>query len=439
MTSKLPQAPMTEQSRTPASPYEAILRWLPVVRQYLGSAGSLTFVFGSQLVTFMFLARHLGDVQYGQLMAITATTQIAMSLCGLGADEPMVRRLVRDPSLYPILLGHNLILISASGLGLTVISIVGLYFTVPIPIQSHEHLMMISIFALSNIILFRCISLTEAIFIGRREYMWANAIVVTFAALRALTALVATLVFKVDTLQTWAFWHGASHLVGVLGCAMALRTLGAPRWHVMRDEVKRGIHVIIPNFLNSLRQNVDLIVLSWVAAPGIVGNYGAASRIVQTSLMTVWSFNRIMYPRLVIAGAQGCAPTFKLASRYVLIAGGLGGLTSISLFLLSPYVAEIFGRGFIYMATYLKILCWVVFLSAVQSVAYDSLGAVEKHGLRALISNVSSVLGVGLVVGLTYTYGVNGTFVALFISQILSLAGVWIALFHLSRSESFIN
>jgi O-antigen/teichoic acid export membrane protein len=146
-----------------------------------------------------------------------------------------------------------------------------------------------------------------------------------------------------------------------------------------------------------------------------------------------------MYPRLVIAGAQGCAPTFKLASRYVLIAGGLGGLTSISLFLLSPYVAEIFGRGFIYMATYLKILCWVVFLSAVQSVAYDSLGAVEKHGLRALISNVSSVLGVGLVVGLTYTYGVNGTFVALFISQILSLAGVWIALFHLSRSESFIN
>ena len=36
------------------------------------------FVLVSQLITFVILARHLGNTQFGQLMAITAATQIAI-------------------------------------------------------------------------------------------------------------------------------------------------------------------------------------------------------------------------------------------------------------------------------------------------------------------------------------------------------------------------
>jgi len=428
---------MTEPSLTPDSAYES--EWFPIALQYLGSTGSLAFIIASQLITFVLLARHLGEVKFGQLMAITAGTQIAMSLCGLGSNEPLVRRTVRDASLYPVLLGHNLILTAISGLGLTVICAVGLYIAVPIAIPFHEHLMIILIFALSNIVLYRIVLITEVIFIAHHDITRANIVVVTFAAARALTASVATLVFNVDSLQTWAFWHGAIHVLGALGCAMALRSFGAPRWSVLRDEMKRGIHIIIPEFVNTLRQNVDTLVINLVTAPGIVGNYSAASRVVQTGLGTVWSFNRIMYPKFVIAGAQGCVSTLRLARRNVLIAAGLGGLTSIGLFLLAPYVATLFGKGFIYMATYIKILCWLAFLSAVQSIANDSLGVVEKHGLRGMILNTTSILGAGMVVVLTYAYGVNGTFVAVFVSQLLSLAGLWIAFLYLAFRESLSN
>ena len=426
---------MTEPSFTQVSLYKSFLRRFPIILAYLGSTGSLALNLGSQLLTFVLLARSFGEVQFGHLMAITAATQIAMSLCGLGAEEPMIRRLVRDAALYPILLGHNLILIASTGIGLTLICAAALYFTVSLPIPFHEYLIIISIFCLSNIVLFQIITLTEIIFLARHEYMRASGVSATFAIARALTALLATWAFKVDSLQSWAFWHGGVHVLGALGCVMVLQPLGAPRWRILRDEIPRGIHIIISNFLDTLRQNVDTLVLNSMTTPAIVGNYGAASRIVQASLMSVWAFTKITYPRLVMAGAQGHAPTFKLATNLVVITAILGGLNSVGLFLLSPYIAILFGKGFIHMSDYLKILSWLVLLSAIQSVARDSLGAVEKHGLRALILNTGSVLGAALVVGLTYVYGVNGTFVAVYISQLISLAALWLALFFLTRRE----
>ena len=399
----------------------------------------MVFVLGSQLVAFVFLARHLGDQKFGQLMAITAGTQIAMSLCGLGGDEPMIRRLVRNQSLYPELLGHNLILIITSGVPLTVIASVAIYFIVPVPLPSREYLTIIAILAVSNIILFRLVSLTESIFIGRREYMRANGVVAAFAAARLFTAILATVVFKVDSLQTWAFWHGATHIFGVLGCAVALNRFGSPRWLLLPDEVRRGIHVVIPLFLNTLRQNVDSLVLSLTTSASVVGNYGAASRIVQASLLSVWSFNRIMYPRLVVAAEQGRAPVRKIASRFVLISGGLGALASAGLFVIAPYVAGFFGNGFLHAATYLRILCWLALLTAVQSTAYDSLGAMEKHGLRATILNTSSVVGAALVIVLTYIYGINGIFAALYLSQLLAVSGLWIAFFHVTRAKNLVR
>ena len=410
-------------------------RWLHVVIQYLGSSGSMGFVLVSQLITFVILARHLGNTQFGQLMAITAATQIAMSLCGLGGDEPMICRLVRDPSLYPALLGHNLILIVISGLVLAVIATTIVYFIIPIELPTRDYLTTIAILALSNIILFRVVSLTESIFIGRREYMRANAVVVSFAAARLLTAIGATVVFKVDSLQIWAFWHGAVHIIGAFSCAIVLSKFSGPRWTVLRDELKRGTHIIIPIFLNTLRQNIDPLVLSLAMTAAVVGNYSAASRIVQASLYSVWSFNRIMYPRLVVAGEQGRASTFALASRFVFIAGGLGALTSVGLFVLAPYLADFFGKGFLHASTYIRILCWLAFLAALQSTAYDALGALEKHPLRATILNTSSIIGAALVMALTYLYGVNGIFIALYLSQLLAVGGLWTALVYVARGN----
>jgi O-antigen/teichoic acid export membrane protein len=203
------------------------------------------------------------------------------------------------------------------------------------------------------------------------------------------------------------------------------------------DEVKRGIHVAIPFFLGNLRGNVDILVLSFAVSPSTVGNYGAASRIVQASQVTLWAFNRIMYPKLVAGAADGHRTLLELAYQQAFVMTALGGVTSVGLYIISPYAAAAFGPGFVDMADYLKILCWIVLLVGIQSVAFDALAALERHALRASIANICSVVGVGLVAGLTFSFGMTGTFVAIFATLTVSLASMWIALLQVTNCLPF--
>src|SRR4051794_5155734 len=135
---------MTERRLTPVAPL-GLIRQPGLILQYVGSAGSQVIVLGAQLITFALLARHLGEAQFGKLMTVTATTQIAVSLCGVGSEEPIIRRLVRDRSCYPSLLGHSLILITSSGLVLGTVSVAVLYASMPTPMFTA-----LVIFAVSN-------------------------------------------------------------------------------------------------------------------------------------------------------------------------------------------------------------------------------------------------------------------------------------------------
>src|ERR1019366_3102326 len=100
---------------------------LPMALTYFGSTASLVVSSGAQLLTFAILARHLGVEQFGLLMTITAATSLGVQLCGLGASETLVRRVANDPAIYRAALGHNLILIGASG------SVLILIFTAIMP------------------------------------------------------------------------------------------------------------------------------------------------------------------------------------------------------------------------------------------------------------------------------------------------------------------
>jgi O-antigen/teichoic acid export membrane protein len=409
----------------------------PMIIQYISSSGTMMLGLGAQLATFVLLARYLGTELFGTLMVITAMTQIAMSLCGVGAEEAMVRRLARDPTLYSKLLGHNLLLIFFSGMVLTPVCVAGLYYVVPLAHLTDGKLIVITIFALSNVVLYRCISLTESIFIGRRWYSHANGVVVVFSVVRGLAAVVATVIFGVDQLEHWAVWYGAIHVAGVIGCIAILRQFGPPQWILLREELSRGVHVVVPIFLNNMRQNVEPLILNAVVSPGIVGTYSAASRITQTGLVTVWPFNRILYPMLAIAGGKNFHASFKLAIRMLFVTAGLGVATSVALFFLAPYVMLFFGKGYSDSAVYLQILCWLIPLYAIHSVAYDVLGATEHHGIRALIFNSASFIAVGLVLILTYLFQITGTFIALYVGQSLILIGLWAVMFYLNwRSRS---
>ncbi len=421
---------MSGQTRTAALEF-AVRRRLPAVFSYVGSTAAMAIGIGSQLVAFVFLARYLGIEQFGLLMTITAATSLALNVCGLGAGEAFMRRVAREPALYPALLGHSLILTFATGMVLSLIAAAGLYWLVPASPSPWINISVLFIFAFSNIALFRWTIVVEQIFLGLKKFGRANVVVAGFGAARMLTAIAATAWFGVDDISTWAIWHGAIHVAGAVACGAALWGYGRPEWRVLREEIVLGTHFCSSYFFSTLLQNVDRLVLSVVATPAAVGAYGVASRIVNTSIVTVSSFMRLRYPRLAVAGHSGMVAIWPLAMSYLPAVLGLGIATSAGLWLLAPWLPAIFGKDYGATVIYLQVTCWLVVIMAAKSIPYDALGAAERHALRAHIFNVGGIISAALLAVLTFAFGISGMFIALFVSQLGLTAAAWVALYVL--------
>jgi O-antigen/teichoic acid export membrane protein len=311
--------------------------------------------------------------------------------------------------------------------------VIGLHALVQVSGGPLSNVETLSIFAFSNIVLARWIVLTETIFIARQEIMRANIVVAGFAVARALGAAIGCIAFGVDNLETWALWFGGTHVVGALACVAALRQLGAPQWCLLREEIWRGVHTSTPLLITNLRQNIDRLVLTTVATPITVGAYSVASNIVRYSLVTINSFSRLFYPKLAIAGLNGASATLHMALKYLVIIAAIGVLNGIGLFVVAPSLPWLFGKDFGNSIHYLIVMSWIPVLVAIHNIAYDAMGAAEKHSIRALSYNTTGIIGVALIAGLTYYYGVNGTFVGLYISYAATCAVTWLCLILVVR------
>ena len=399
---------------------------LPGLTLYVTSTGAMVVALGAQFIAFAILARHLGTAQFGQLQTISATTEMAAALSGVGAGETMTRRVARDLSMYPCVLGHGLILLSTSGIALTMFSAAGLSIFVKAGEDPLQNILILLIMAGSNIILFKWIGFTEQVFLARQLFLRANIVNMGFGLWRSGATIAACLVFKVETIWEWCLWYGAIHLAASAVCAMSVRRFGPPRWGILFEEINRGFHLTTPFFFNILRQNIDLIAIGLISFPATVGKYGAASRIATMSLVTVHSFNRLLYPKLARAGRYGLSTTFGLAVKYVVPATALAIATSAFVFILAPCAPLLFGTEYADMVVYLRMLCWIPILVAIQNAIYDALGAADLHAMRAIVYNAGCIFASMLILGLTWLWGLPGTVAGIYISQASIAIALWI-------------
>src|SRR5690606_39097776 len=105
---------------------------VPMLISYMGSGGALLASSAAQLLTFAILARYLGVEQFGLYAVITAITNVGVQLCGLGAQESLVRRVAQDRAMFPAMLGHAYILSAASGLALVALGMIILPLAAPV-------------------------------------------------------------------------------------------------------------------------------------------------------------------------------------------------------------------------------------------------------------------------------------------------------------------
>jgi O-antigen/teichoic acid export membrane protein len=408
-------------------------RW---VRTYAGSFGSLILGTVGQIASVLILARYLGAYQFGQLMTVVAVGQVGLNLCGIGAGEAMVRRVARDPALYPRLLGHNLILVLGSGLIITLVLVAIIPFLFPdIWTQPHALLTLLLLVA-SQVLGVRWIMMVDQIFLARGRYGMANLINAGNSLLRAAAAVAAFLLFGVTALWEWAIWLFGAAILSVLVTLLLIRPFGRPVWQVIRAELPLGLSYSTPAFFLALRQNADLVSLGAFASPAIVGAYAFARRANDQAVVAIDALMRIVYPRLAIVGAEGATRVIPLTVRYTFMALAVALATGLAVFLLAPLLPWILGEDFAPSVILLQVLCWIILVKAVQAVAYDSLGAIEHHRPRARLYNVGSLIAVGVIAALTWGFGWVGTIVGVYAAEIGITAALWVMLLAVRRREA---
>jgi O-antigen/teichoic acid export membrane protein len=408
---------------------------LPMLHLLIGSIGSLLVGVVAQAVGFVFLARYLGTLQFGHLMTITAVTALANAWCGFGPGEVLRRVVSRDPSLYPEALGHTVLMILITGVTLTVVLLAGMQLFRPEAVDPHEYMEILLLLVPTNIILPSYINLVENIFLARGDFRRANIVNGGSGVARAFAAVLACGIFGVVSLHSWAIWWAGVHVGICVLCLAATWRFGRPQWRVLQKEVWLGGNLALSSFLIMMRHNVDILVLSAVTTPEFVGVYGAGRRLIGAALVVPGSFDRVIYSKLVVAGKEGASASLRLAKKYLVYSIAISGATSISLFLVSPFVTLVFGTAFTAASDVIRILAWTVIPTAVQFLAFDALNAAEHHKISTVVSGIANVAGAAMVVGFGTVYGTFGIYIALYLSDITRGGGLWFALNVLGRRQ----
>ena len=409
---------------------------LPMAMSYAASGVSLIVSSVAQLVTFAILARFLGVEEFSLFVAITAVSNIALHLCGIGATECLVRRVARDHAMYPAMLGHNIILTSISGLVLILAGAIALPFFFQVDPDPLTNAAMITVMLVTNIVLVRAILFCEQVFIAFSDFGSANKVVMGFALVRTAAAILACLVFNVSTLEGWIVWQFSAHLLFFGICFAVLRRLGMPKFRIVREELRLGLYFSIPFILKAARQNADLLVLSLVASAEIVASYSVARRIIESSYLSVDALNRIVYPGTARASAGGLHHARERVSKIFAVALAISIAAAATVFILAPVLPYLFGHEYTSLIAFVRNLCWVLTPVAGWAIAVEALGASGHQGARASVLGIGSFLGTLLAAWATWYAPPVGTFVSYYVIETAMAIAAWAVYLKVVRRDS---
>lgn len=399
----------------------------------MASGGSLLASVAAQLITFAVLARFLGVEQFGLYAAMTALTNVGVQMCGLGAQESLIRRVAQDRAMYPVMLGHATLLSAGSGIVLVLIGLMVLPVMFHVSNDVLINIETAALILVTNIMVLKAISLPTQAFLAHSDFASANKIDVFYALSRTAAAVLACFVFGVSTTAQWAYWHFGVHAV-VAGVAMfSIRGLGRPRFELVRSEIRIGVLFSTQFIFRALRQNADMLVLSAVTGAEVLGSYSLARRILDSSYTSVEALNRLIYPGSASAAVNGVHGALERTKKVLVAAFAIAAASATAIFVLAPLLPWLFGEEYVSLVGFTRILCWAVIPTAIYAVALEALGASGLQGARAAILNSTNLVGAGVVALATWWFAANGTFAAYYLIEITTAVIAWVVLLHFAQ------
>jgi O-antigen/teichoic acid export membrane protein len=370
------------------------------------------------ILLIVFLARFLGDVQYGKYAFAFAFTSLFLIISDLGLSTLSIREIARAPHKA----GEYLITISLTKLVLSLIMVA--LIAIVINLMHYPRDTTIAVYIVASITVFTSFSTFFRAIFRAFEKMEYEAMTVVIERVLVVGAAIALLYLGYGLIEVVFAMLVAQAIACVFTLMICVRKFARPQLRFDFSLSKRLVKAALPFGIASLFAAIifqtDTVMLSIMKGDAVVGWYNAAYRLVLGIIFIPSAFVSSVYPvlsRYFVSSKDSLAMGYEKSFKFL-------GTMAIPLGIGSTLIAGkliflLYGTEFANSAITLQILIWAASLIFVRLVVGHTLASIDRQIVDMRIAGACALLNVVLNLILIPRFSYVGAGIASVISQIV--------------------
>ncbi|MDJ1008312.1 MAG: flippase [Paracoccaceae bacterium] len=406
-------------------PRRLISRYGPLIRTF-GFAGLTNLTNFFAVAVMLVAARVLGREDFGALAYAQSLAIVAMTLVSFGLDLLVTREVSRRKGLGSHYFYNHMIWVMVLWTAILAALAVGVMLFEPDPLLRWVILLTAAAWGL------RVITLSAQVYFRAFDRFGRESAVALTGQTVYLVLCLVTLVLAPDLLPFVIVILAARSIGYAIALVSVGRTIGVsyrldPR--LVLQLQRMALPIGFSAALSAAYTQVDILILRSGLGFGLdeIGVYGAALKVYLALFMLPSTVTNVLLPRLSVSFADGDARRYRR-----LVWGGGALLFAVSLpmtaigIVLSPWIMEtVFGPEYASGTRVLQILFVAAMIWFQVFYARMLLVVIDRQRLMVWITLVGLAVRIGLVWGLSETWGIEGTAIAVVIAEAAMLASLW--------------
>jgi O-antigen/teichoic acid export membrane protein len=374
----------------------------------------------ASFVLYVVMARKLGVAGFGAFAFGISFVTLVTSLANFGQDSILTREVARNRERVHGYVANTFAIKLLVGIPVLVIAVAALAAI------ASERTWVVALFLGVAVLAER---LTDTCFAVYQSYEQLNLIPVVLITQRFLTAVVAivALTMGAGVVAVAVVYLGGSLLALGLAVLLLFRRVVSPRMKVTPETwlplMRAAASVGLASAFYTILFRADMSMLAAFKSAGDVGNYGAAYRLLESTLFFSWSVGAAVYPVFSRLRADTNPPVGLVFERSLKLVAALTLPVAFGAAVLAgPVIRTLYGAQFHDAPTALALLAPTIALYPISYIAGYLLVSQDRQRVTTVVYGVIALENVLLNLYLIPSFSLNGAALGTSISEALGVA-----------------
>jgi O-antigen/teichoic acid export membrane protein len=347
----------------------------------------------ASLALFAVMARKLGDEGFGVFTFALALVMLVTAFGNFGQDGILTREVARDQRLIHHYFGNTIALKT-----LLALPAVGLVTAVAVFVGTNSETVAVILLLGVAVVVEQYAATCFGAFQAHDRIDFIAVVLLSQRITMALVG-VAALLLGADVVLISAVYLGCAVFAVAVALRLLIRRVVRPRasadpgawWPLMRVALPLGIATVFSTVLF----RIDIAILALFASDAVVGQYGGAFRLFETTLFLSWSVGTATYPVFSRLSRTTDPPAALVLGRGLkLVVAATLPLAVGAALLAEPVITLFYGSEFEDGAAALALLAPAIALFPIAHIAGGLLVAQDRQMALAVVYGVVAVQNV---------------------------------------------